>query len=227
MSSRKAFGYIRVSTTDQAENGDSLPAQRARIGAWAVAHDYQLVNVFEDAGISGYKVSCRPGVKEAIKAACQEGAVLVVYSLSRLSRSTREAIELLDTIRAAGGDLVSLSEGFDTTTPAGKALFKMIAVFAEFERDVISERIRDVMQSRKQRGLKNGGTTPFGWNVDGETLIPNDREQKVIETMQRLRRQGLSLRSIGSQLQRRGIKTKTGKPNWAPNVIQAILREAA
>ena len=85
----KAFGYARVSTEGQAVDGVSLDAQRAKIEAWCTAHGYDLVTTFEDAGISGGRADNRPGLQDAMDAACGEGAALVTYSLSRLARSTQ------------------------------------------------------------------------------------------------------------------------------------------
>ena len=90
----RAIGYIRVSTTRQAEEGVSIDAQTARIRAWCDANGYSLADVFTDAGISGKRQDNRPGLRKALDAACKQRAALVVYSLSRLARSTRDAIEI-------------------------------------------------------------------------------------------------------------------------------------
>ena len=91
----RAVGYVRVSTEGQVAEGVSLELQRAKISAWAALHDAQLVAVFADEGVSGARAD-RPGLQQAIATARRERAALVVYSLSRLSRST------LDTLRLAG-----------------------------------------------------------------------------------------------------------------------------
>lgn len=87
-----AIGYVRVSTVDQATNGVSVNAQRERIRAWCVANEYELVGVYTDAGVSGKRADNRPGLQSALDKACKSGAALVVYSLSRLARSTKDAI---------------------------------------------------------------------------------------------------------------------------------------
>src|SRR6185436_2047389 len=86
----RAVGYCRVSHILQATEGVSLEAQRYKITAWATAHGYQLVQVFEDAGISGFKANNRAGLQSALDLTCSLKAALVVYSLSRLARSTRD-----------------------------------------------------------------------------------------------------------------------------------------
>ena len=127
----RAIGYVRVSTAEQAAEGVSLDAQRARIAAWAHANAAELTAVYTDAGLSGGRADNRPGLQAALDAACTAKAALVVYSLSRLARSTRDAITISERLDQAGADLVSLSEKIDTTTAAGKMVFRMLAVLAD------------------------------------------------------------------------------------------------
>ena len=130
----KAIGYIRVSTTEQASEGVSLEAQRAKIAAWAVANDYELVAIHEDAGITGTSMEKRAGLQAAI-AATGKGMALVAYSFSRLARSTADMLEIASGLEKKGADLVSLTEKIDTTTTAaGRMVFRMLAVLSEFER---------------------------------------------------------------------------------------------
>ena len=136
---QRAIGYVRVSTAGQAADGVSMDAQKGRIRAWCDANGYALTDTFTDAGISGKRADNRPGLRRALDAACKCRAALVVYSLSRLARSTRDAIEIAERLDKAGADLVSLTERIDTTTAAGKMVFRMLAVLAEFERDLVSE----------------------------------------------------------------------------------------
>lgn len=128
-----AIGYVRVSTEDQATEGVSLDAQKAKLAAWCLANDYEL---------SGGRADNRPGLQSAIEEACKTKSALVVYSLSRLARSTKDTIAIDEQLDKAGADLVSLSEKIDTTSAAGKMIFRMLAVMAEFEKDQISERTK-------------------------------------------------------------------------------------
>ncbi len=136
----KAIGYCRVSTEGQAHDGVSLATQQARILAWCEANGYSLVELHVDAGLSGCRSDNRPGLQAALSVACRERAALIVYSLSRLARSTKDAISISDRLAKSGADLVSLSERLDTTSAAGKMIFRMLAVLAEFERDQVAER---------------------------------------------------------------------------------------
>ena len=205
-----AVGYIRVSTEGQAQDGVSLDAQRAKIEAWALLNDYELTAVHVDAGISGKGMANRPGLQAAL-ADCRKGSALVVYSLSRLARSTKDTIEISERLAKTGADLVSLSEKIDTTSAAGKMVFRMLAVLAEFERDQISERTTTAMQFKKAKG-ELVGAVPYGYGLDsdGINLTANPDEQDVIQQARELKASGLSLRKVAAELARRGFNARNG-----------------
>ena len=161
----QAVGYLRVSTGKQVMGGVSLGAQRERIAEWCVANDHKLVKVYVDAGMSGGRAANRSGLRAALAHACRIRTALVTYSLSRLARSTRDAIDISERLRKAGADLVSLSEHLETTTAAGRMVFRMLAVLAEFERDLISERTAAAMRHKRGRREYTGGSPPYGWRV--------------------------------------------------------------
>ena len=217
-----AIGYIRVSTEGQAADGVSLDAQRAKIEAWAVLNDYDLAAVHVDAGISGKSALNRPGLQAAL-ADCRSGSALVVYSLSRLARSTKDTIEISDLLAKSGADLVSLSEKIDTTSAAGKMVFRMLAVLAEFERDQISERTTTAMQFKKTKG-ELVGAIPYGHDLadDGVRLLDNAEEQAAIAQARELKASGLSLRKIAVELQRRGFVSRAGTM-FQPGQIQRMV----
>jgi len=224
----RAIGYVRVSTAEQAAEGVSLDAQRARIAAWAHANAAELGEVFTDAGLSGGRADNRPGLQAALEAACTAKGALVVYSLSRLARSTRDAITISEQLDSAGADLVSLSEKIDTTTAAGKMVFRMLAVLAEFERDQISERTTAAMQHKKARREYTGGKTPYGWRVaaDGFSLEPDEEEQSVLRAATTLRAAGSSLRQIGHHLTAGGMRQRNGRA-WHPQNVKVLLAAVA
>ena len=218
----RAIGYIRVSTQGQADDGVSLDAQRAKIAAWADLNGYTLGEVFADEGISGAKAD-RPGLALALDAV-KRGDALVVYSLSRLARSTRHTLEIGERLEKVGADLVSLSERIDTTSAAGRMVFRMLAVLAEFERDQTSERTSMALKHKRARGEKTGGDVPFGFDLDadGVHLIENDQEQVVIREARELHRTGLSLRKVASELHVRGLVARNGRPFQAAQVQRMI-----
>ena len=217
-----AIGYIRVSTDGQAQDGISLDAQRAKIEAWAMLNDYELAAVHVDAGISGKNCN-RPGLQDAL-ADCKKGSALVVYSLSRLSRSVRDTMDIGDKLAKVGADLVSLSEKIDTTSAAGKMVFRLLAVMNEFERDQISERTTTALQFKKSKGEKTGGAVPYGFDlaVDGVALLENSAEQEVITQAKKLHAGGLSLRKIAADLSCRGFNARNGQAFQPTQIMRMV-----
>jgi site-specific DNA recombinase len=124
---------------------------------------------------------------------------------------------------------VSLSEKIDTTTAAGKMVFRMLAVLAEFERDQVSERTTAAMQHKKARQEYTGGAAPYGWRVtaDGVSLELDHAEQRVLRTARTLRANGASLRQIGEHLTACGLRQRNGREFRHPEMIKMLLTAAA
>jgi DNA invertase Pin-like site-specific DNA recombinase len=135
---KRAALYLRVSTT-----GQTVENQRRELRTAAKRHGWQIVAVFEDAGISGAKGrEDRPGLNALMAGiARREFDVVAAWSVDRLGRSLQGLMTLLGEIHTKRVDLYLHQQGIDTTTPAGKALFQMVGVFAEFERAMIRERV--------------------------------------------------------------------------------------
>jgi len=223
--SRVAVGYVRVSTEHQASEGVSLEAQEARLRSWAEAQGFELASVHVDAGLSGGRADNRPALQAALRDVCKAHGVLVAYSLSRLARSTKDALGIAERLDKAGADLVSLTEQIDTTTAAGKMVFRMLAVLAEFERDLISERTKSAMDHLRRQGRKVSRQIPFGYQeAEGGRLVMEPREQESLALIRRLHDGGMSLRGIARELQAAGVKTKTGLLVWTPATIRGVIR---
>lgn len=141
--------------------------------------------------------------------ACEKRAILVVYSLSRLSRSTKDTISLAERLEKAGADLVSLSERIDTTSAAGKMVFRMLAVLNEFERDQISEWTSAALRHKREK-RQAYSPTPYGFDRIGDLLVINPNEQMVIEDILDLREKGWSLRGNAERLNLDGSPAKRG-----------------
>ncbi len=137
------IGYARISTTDQ-----SLDLQLDALCKAGCSV------IFEDAGISGVK-SKRPGLDKLLKR-LNQGDVLVVWKLDRLGRSVKHLIELTSVLEARGVGFQSLSDAIDTSTAGGRLYFHLIGAFAEFERNLISERTKAGMAAAKARGVRLG-----------------------------------------------------------------------
>jgi site-specific DNA recombinase len=219
---KRAWGYARVSTEEQAVHGVSLEAQTEKIRGWCLANGYELADVLIDRGLSGGRFDNRPALKEALRNV-DRGDSLVFYSLSRLARSVRDTLMIADTLEKRGADMVSLSEKIDTTTSAGTLLFRMLAVLSEFERDLISERTAMAMAQLRSAGRYLGGLEPYGFrSIDGVLHVAPE-EAQVIRLIHELGAQGCSLRSISRQLLLQGITTRPGKA-FHPSQIARILR---
>lgn len=224
----KAFAYIRVSTEQQATDGVSLEAQQAKAAAWADLNGYELSGIFVDAGLSGKRADNRPELQKALNAVCGEaGAAIVVYSLSRLSRSIVDTLNIATRLKKAGADLVSLSERIDTTSAAGRMVFNMLSVLAEFEREQVSERTSMAMAHKRSKGERLG-QIPYGYvlGADGVTLQDEPNEQAALALIRNLNHDGLSLREIAKELTAKGIPAKGGKATWNHSTVASILKRA-
>jgi len=200
----------------------SLEAQTEKIRGWCSINGYELVQVHVDRGLSGGRCDNRPALQETLQC-ISRGDSLVVYSLSRLARNTRDTLTIAETLERKGADLVSLSERIDTTSSTGKMVFRMLAVLSEFERDVISERTSMAMVHLRNSGKYTGGFEPYGYRSEGGNLEVVAEEMNVVREIHRLRNEGVSLRSICKALTAQGITTRVGKP-FVPVQIVRVLK---
>lgn len=221
----RAYGYSRVSTSEQADFGVSLDAQTEKIRGWCVANGYELVEVMVDRGLSGGRSDNRPALQAALQAVGR-GDSLVIYSLSRLARSTRDTLRIADALERKGADLVSLSERLETTTSAGMLQFRMLAVLAEFEKDLISERTSLAMEQLRRSGKYLGGFDPYGFRCVDGALQAIPEEQRVIQMAHQLREAGESLGSISRRLLRIGLVSRTGKPFQSVQIARMLKASA-
>lgn len=220
---KQAIGYIRVSTDKQVTEGVSLEAQEAKIRAWADLNDYELVGIYSDEGISGSSMTKRDGLKAALKEV-KSGMALVAYSLSRLSRSVEDTLAISRQLDKIGADMVSLSEKIDTTGAAGRMIFNMLAVLAQFERDQIAERTQSALRHKKATG-KVYSPTPYGFEAINGELIKVAAEADVVAEIVEARKSGQTLQQIADGLNAQGIPTKMGKA-WQPATIHLLLKRS-
>lgn len=215
------IGYTRVSTREQAEGGLSLDYQTERIQQYCQLHDLDLQAIYTDAGASGYSAK-RDGLNEALHT-LREGTVsgLVVYKLDRLARKVTLTLNLVEELRQLGIKFYSIQEHLDTDTAAGKAMLGLIAVFAQMERDLISERTTDILQGKIKRG-ERAGQIPYGYELaeDGTHLKAVPAEQKALRVIKIYRGLGYSYREIAMELESRRIPSR-GKA-WWPGTIRNI-----
>ena len=167
---KRAVLYLQVSTIDQttANQERELRQIAERVG-------YDLLKVYKDQGVSGAKGrDQRPAFNSMCRAAARrEFDVVMAWSVDRLGRSLQDLIGFLSELHALGIDLFLHQQGLDTTTPAGKAMFQMMGVFAEFERSIIQERVRAGLARAKSEGKQLGrprldAANPRGFTAAGE-----------------------------------------------------------
>jgi putative DNA-invertase from lambdoid prophage Rac len=192
------YGYCRVSTMVQAEDGESLEVQRRQIQGRAMQEGWILSEIFVERAVSGARPFGDREQGSALLARLQPGDVIVAAKLDRMFRSALDALQTCDRFQRNGVSLYLLDLGGDVTSNGIAGLFmKIAAAFAEFERDRLRERIRDVKTDQRKRGLHLGGHRPFGYRVDADRrLVPDPKEQAAIARIKELRRTGLSLRQI-------------------------------
>ena len=192
--------YARVST----RNGQTTENQLRELKAVSKRHGWDVVTVYTDDGVSGAKGrDQRPGLDELLKGvARKEFDVVAAWSVDRLGRSLQDLIATLNELKAKGVDLYLHKQGLDTSTPAGKAMFQMLGVFAEFEREIIAERIHAGLARAREQGTKSG--KPIG-----RPRTSRARRRAVVQA----REAGGSIRQIAGELR---MSTAT---------VQQVLRE--
>lgn len=224
---RLAVGYIRVSTAEQAREGISLDAQRAAVERYASAAGWTLVETFADEGISGTRRD-RPGLDEALRTATEAGAVLVVYRLDRLARSTVHAIEIAERLDRSRADLASVSEDIDTSTACGAFMFRTMASLGQLERDLIAERTRDALAEKRSRGERVSRFAPFGYRHEGGRLIEDAREQETLAEIRRMAdTEALAPGEIARRLDASGRRARNGRPLHRNTIRKILAREEA
>jgi DNA invertase Pin-like site-specific DNA recombinase len=222
---RQAIGYVRVSTDQQADEGVSLDAQRARIEAYAVASGLQLVEIIEDAGVSGgTPLESRAGGARLL-AAIRKGKLDVIAL--KLDRLFRDAADALTVTRAwdrasVGLHLVDVGgQAINTGSAMGRMFLTMMAGFAELERGIIAERTAAALRHMKAQGQVYNHA-PLGYRAQDGRLVAIDEEQVVVAEIRAMHTQGKTLREIAGDLNDRGIVGKRGGKFHA-STIRAVL----
>ena len=210
---KKVALYIRVSTRRQDQEGYSIPLQKERLFAFCKAKGWVVAGLFVDPGHSGSSLE-RPGM-ERLMAGVEDGKfdVVLVYKLDRLSRSQKDTLYLIEDVFMANGvDFVSMQESFDTGTIYGRAMVGILSVFAQMERETITERTLMGRAGRAEEGLwHGGGTSPIGYDyIDGE-LVVNEKEAEQVRMVYDLYASGFSVTEITRRMD--GYRTKHG--DWS------------
>lgn len=200
----KGACYVRVSTDNQLENY-SIEEQTDRLKAYCKAKDIQIVKIYTDGGYSGGNVN-RPALQQMLQD-IDKGLIdsVIVYKLDRLSRSQKDTLMLIeDCFLAKNVDFVSVNENFDTSTPFGRAMIGILSVFAQLEKDQITERFTMGRIGRAKNGyFHGGGNAPTGYDyIDGELII-NDYEAIQVKDLYNRFLKGYSIHNCWQYMQQK------------------------
>jgi len=221
----RAFIYCRVSTEEQAkENHYSLKYQEDKGRQRADQEGWQVYKVRKDVG-SGSATEHRDGYQELLTDVKQQDIdVVLVYKLDRLSRNVRDVYDFIELTKKHSVGFVSLTEGFDTTTPMGKAQLGMAAVFSQLTRETIAENVRNGLAERARSGSWVGGVPPFGYDYQPQAgLQPDPEEAPTLRRVFKLyTKEKLGMAKIAHLLNAQGVGTRSGS-QWSTSTIQRIL----
>ncbi|WP_417788927.1 recombinase family protein [Terasakiella pusilla] len=199
--SKRAALYLRVSTSDQTTEN-----QRRELQKLCELRGWEIVAEYEDAGISGAKGrKQRPALDRMLKDATKRKFdIMVAWSVDRLGRSTSQVTTAMDELADVGVDLYFFKESMDTSTPHGKAMLEMAAVFAKLEREMIVARVKSGIDRAKAKAEKEGKP-----HKHGRPTIDSKKEQAIIE----LRKQGMGMLKIAKEV---GVGSST---------VQRVIKE--
>ena len=204
------MAYARVSTEKQADEGVSLEAQEAQVRAYATLYGLDIVKVIVDAGESA-KTLDRPGIKRALDMiAAGEATGLLVAKLDRLTRSVRDLGTLINTTFAKA-DLFSVSEQVDTRSASGRLVLNVLSSVSQWEREIVAERTSTAMQHMRAQGKYTGGPVPYGYRLEGDSLVEVEAEQQTIDRARELRsNKNIALRAVAKALAAEGRFARNG-----------------
>jgi DNA invertase Pin-like site-specific DNA recombinase len=205
--------YTRKSTEDGLEQEfNSLNAQREACAAYILSQRHEgwvlVPEHYDDGGFSGGNMD-RPGLKQLL-AEVEVGKVdvIVVYKVDRLTRALSDFAKIVDVLDAKGASFVSITQAFNTTTSMGRLTLNVLLSFAQFEREVTGERIRDKIEASKKKGIWMGGTVPLGYDVRERRLIVNPAEAEMVRHIFERYLELGSVRDVVTVLGTEGWRTK-------------------
>lgn len=227
----QAIGYRRVSTAGQIE-GEGLGVQADKIEAWCRYQQIDLVESFEDAGVSGATLD-RPALRGALTKAFELGkeAVLVVAKLDRLGRNSIEVQTVLKQLTDAGVRVVAIGDGLDSASGMGTSILKLLvsilASFGELEREVIKVRLLDGRRRAKTGKRVYSSEPQFGLEVanDGRSLVDSKTELAAIQRALALRTKSNSYRVIATTLDQEGYRPRRAS-RWQAAVVRRMIIRA-
>jgi DNA invertase Pin-like site-specific DNA recombinase len=205
--------YTRVSTDTQAEKEfSSCEAQEEKIRAFIKSqNNWKVFKAYFDPGYSGANLD-RPASQELLEDIRQGKIdIVLVYKIDRLTRSPKDFYQLIELFEKYNVSFISITERFDTSTPAGRLLRNIMLTFAQFERELASERTKDKMLERAKKGLWNGGIVPYGYRKENKKLVVNLKEAEIVKMIYETYITTGSLSKVYNELKTKNIKNRQGK----------------
>ncbi len=206
--------YTRKSAEEGLEQEyNSLDAQRDACRAYIESQKAEgwalYPGAFDDGGISGGTMD-RPALKKLL-ALVEKGEiqVIVVYKIDRLTRSLPDFARIVEILDKQNASFVSVTQQFNTTTSMGRLTLNVLLSFAQFEREVTSERIRDKIAASKKKGIWMGGYPPLGYDINNRRLVPNKAETKTVNRIFELAHETPSLTDLERKLASEGVQAKS------------------
>ncbi|WP_294623454.1 recombinase family protein [uncultured Roseovarius sp.] len=205
--------YTRKSSEDGLEqNFNSLDAQREACEAYIASQKHEgwevLPDRYDDGGISGGHLE-RPSLQRLMQAVDDKRVdQIVVYKIDRLTRSLADFAKLVDRLDAAEASFVSVTQSFNTATSMGRLTLNVLLSFAQFEREVTAERIRDKIAASKRKGLWMGGNVPLGYQADGRTLKIDAAEAATIRCLYELYLEHGAIREVKERADELGLRSR-------------------